>query len=275
MRRRVSVGTSPAFTLIELLVVVAIIAVLVSILLPSLRHARWASYRVTCLANLSHLAQGWHYYCDENDDAFYRVPRGQYTYGGQQGSGSKWFGAYSSKPFPRPLNPYVGVPLITGRFLPGPGRNREVTGEARIFECPADNGSPSSQPSFYEWTGRSYHPNELLLGPDKMQWGADDPCAEVFAEMQSRFPRVRAASIDDPSRVVLLGDGGWFFWWAPDYTEVLDWHHTPSRYSLVFMDGHAELTKVHRGVHVTTDYIIFPYSDLSRKAGTFQIEVDK
>jgi prepilin-type N-terminal cleavage/methylation domain-containing protein/prepilin-type processing-associated H-X9-DG protein len=55
------------FTLIELLVVVAIIALLIAILLPSLSNAREISKRSACLAQMGGLSKGWFVYAQMND----------------------------------------------------------------------------------------------------------------------------------------------------------------------------------------------------------------
>lgn len=58
-----------AFTLIELLVVVAIIALLIAILLPSLSNARKQARTVVCQTNMRSLAQAWITYATENNGA--------------------------------------------------------------------------------------------------------------------------------------------------------------------------------------------------------------
>ena len=61
-----------AFTLIELLVVVAIIALLTSILLPSLTAAREQARSVKCLSNLHGLGLAMSVYHTDNDGRFWR-----------------------------------------------------------------------------------------------------------------------------------------------------------------------------------------------------------
>jgi len=63
-----TLGRKEAFTVIELLVVVAIIAVLVAILVPSLRQAKELARRVVCAANLRSMHQGLTLYGEDFDD---------------------------------------------------------------------------------------------------------------------------------------------------------------------------------------------------------------
>jgi len=69
---------STAFTLVELLVVISIIALLLSILMPSLNKAREQAIRIVCAANMKSTGTSMAMYLDDNKGVFppdYMPPR--------------------------------------------------------------------------------------------------------------------------------------------------------------------------------------------------------
>ncbi len=68
-----SLRKAAAFTLIELLVVIAIIAILASMLLPSLSNARDTARRIQCTGNISQVLKAQLMYAGDNNDYMWYV----------------------------------------------------------------------------------------------------------------------------------------------------------------------------------------------------------
>lgn len=76
------------FTLVELLVVIAIIAILSSMLMPTLGKARSVARNVSCVSNLRQIAQANMLYASDNDE--FSVPYN--TVSGMGAAGDMWMG---------------------------------------------------------------------------------------------------------------------------------------------------------------------------------------
>ncbi len=145
--------TSGGFTLIELLVVVAIIALLISILLPSLQTAREQAKRVVCGSNLRSIAQAMVNYSVQNRDV---VPA-------HQGPEPDYVFIKGSTSIMAPGNQWhLGELLLPQMNTAGPPRNGpgqtfldqdlfDTKAVGRVFYCPSTGNGVNSDPNFPTW----------------------------------------------------------------------------------------------------------------------------
>jgi prepilin-type N-terminal cleavage/methylation domain-containing protein len=162
-------ATHRGFTLIELLVVIAIIAILASLLLPSLSEAKEKARRIKCISNLKQVALAFKLFAMDGEDRY----------------------------------PWHTLPALGGTFGPAAGegwRNylavSNELGTPKILLCPSDR--EAKKKVVYEWlefTALGYRDNclsyftgldayekvpaSLLAGDRNIGGGKPDDCESV------------------------------------------------------------------------------------------------
>jgi prepilin-type N-terminal cleavage/methylation domain-containing protein len=190
------------FTLVELLVVIGIIAVLISVLLPTLGRAREAAKRTQCLSNLRQIGTLLNMYANAHKG---QVPLGTSSAAGSAaGEGIAHYLSRSSgksglpdQDPPKAVR-YVGLGLLLKGGYVKEGWNGAG---ARIFYCPTfdgdryhgfdsvDNDWPPSSESTrctYNCRASTNNPNPLQagsIGPDMVVWGTGSQ-KEIFDPLQ-------------------------------------------------------------------------------------------
>ncbi len=266
--RRTSSGPRTAFTLIELLVVVAIIALLISILLPSLAEAREQAKVTKCIANLRSLMQTSQLYLNDYKDDFPFIIKSSgmlgicsWSYGGK--TNDKWW--KTNQPYfhhevtGRPFNKYLlGVNPEPDRVIPA-GNILVSRTEIPMLCCPSDrhcyqrdwgvSGADGEQISAYDDVGTSYHYNlavYLFPGLDVIRAGHTLGETSDWAWYQGGWAIMNRDMLGDtllkhPSSFVMFHEDpmDWGLGAYPQQIRVMGNHRKFSKHSMGFLDGHA------------------------------------
>jgi prepilin-type N-terminal cleavage/methylation domain-containing protein len=206
-----------AFTLIELLVVISIIAILIAILLPSLRKARMAAQSIQCLANQRQVGVTLTQYVGDFNDW---APAAR--------------GDWAAYPFD-----FWGYVMVQQGYV----KPREST-EPTILACPTLNSwqlNPSGQWQYIRTYAYRILTRDTTVRPTYYRLGA------VVSDSGYPPSGVAPKEFDQPTKMVWISDSVQTVNYSPytvvqyafstQYSLAYDAHE--QRPSVLFMDGHA------------------------------------
>lgn len=214
-----------AFTLIELLVVIAIIAVLMAILMPSLKRAKEQARSLHCRNNVKTLGMAWFMYKDENDAKIVsgQTPTAPIT----SSNPSAW----------AVIPPNEGAATVQEKkeYLKD-GLLWPYVREVDVYRCPSDRrkNSPYHQNAF-----RTYSIAGGMAGVPDGTWEIN-PCRNYTDIKRPATKYVFLAECDKRG----YNNGSWVM--NPKSRQWVDpfaiWHRDDTS-TLGYADGHAEMQR--------------------------------
>ena len=196
------------FTLIELLVVISIIALLLSILMPSLRKAKSLAVRLRCTHNLKQINLGMNMYLNNNDNTY----------------------PCAEDPLP------TGVWLWMGRgwrsyIEPEMGEHIDPNNPSVLF-CPKDKTSKEKYESTsYSYSMSFYHSPNQIDSLDTTEQTYKNPLPSI---------KQKELNVKKPYGKIMIGE------WLSNHSPIENdpgWWCWEGTRNYLFADGHVDLIK--------------------------------